>query len=122
MTLYNNNKQTIEWWKANFASANTWFEKSIGDSINVSLFDVMPNPRMFDNISGCEFEITESKSNTSDEPILVIIDQNSGVLVVEDGHHRLHNAFTLGQKRIDVIVVKKSNVSKMLFNKLSINF
>ena len=116
--LLRKNIKTLRWWANYYSTANDWFEKEVGDVLNVSIFDVMPNLRMFHNVNGCEFEIKENLSYSTDI-IEVSIDKESGVLVIEDGHHRFNEAIKSGKKRIDVKVVSIRYAEKILLSKIS---
>lgn len=116
--LVNKNIKTLTWWANYYSTANDWFDKKIGDIINVSIYDVMPNLRMFHNVTGCEFEINNQISYSS-EIIEVFIDKKSGVLIIEDGHHRFNEAIKRGDKRIDVKITSMYSAERILLSKIS---
>ena len=111
MTLYEMNKKSIEWWNKYCNSANDWFEKEVGDIINASIYDIFPNLRCFKN--GCEFEIIDKKSFTSGI-IEVSICTVTGLLIIEDGHHRFNEAILDGHNRVDVKVICKKQSDRTL--------
>ena len=114
MTLQEKNKKTLEWYFNYSKNANDWFEKEIGDTIEVSIFDVFPNMRCFDNETGCEFEQTNLNKSHSNGPIEVNVCSITGLLFIEDGHHRFNEKIENGEKLVNVIVISKKQSNRML--------
>lgn len=111
------NKKALSWWCRYYESASNFLGYGVG-IYDVSVYDVFPNLRAHHSETGSEFEIQDTKS-VSKGPIEVFVDKHDGIIIIQDGHHRFHEAISRKANMISVRIMGTKSHETYLYNALS---